>query len=183
MPVLVPFLPFIVAAAGAGFSASQSIKAASKQKKAAKEQKRAAEHAREAERIQQVRADLASRKARVQQIREARIRRAEILQRGINSGAGLGTSTTSAAMGSIVSTFGGNVGDISQQQGLSRSITNQNLAGAEASSRANTFQGQAQVAETIGGLGSTIGNLGSSIFNREGGFTTIFGGNTHKGAS
>jgi len=72
-------------------SAIGGIITAGKQKKIAKRQARAAEAQaealREKQRIEQVRADVSARKERRQQLREARLRRAQVLATAANAGA------------------------------------------------------------------------------------------------
>ena len=124
-----------ISAASAGFAVKSSFDQAKHAKKAAKAQE-------QAQRLAQGRAELATRKARRQQLREARIRRAQIIQSGINAGVGLGSTATQTAVGGIGTQFGSNIGDISQAQSISTKISEQNRLSA----RAQTKIGQSQAA-------------------------------------
>lgn len=162
-PAVVAGIGLAITAASAGFSAMQQIK----QSKQAKKRRKAEE---EAQRVAQVRADVEARKERRKQLREARIRRAQVIQANINSGGGISSSVTQGAIGGINTQFGSNIGAINESQGFSRRISTANEQAASAQSKINQAQSNIQVS-------NTIGNVGSGIFDRGGGFTTLFGGN------
>ena len=163
MPPAIPFIGLAIAAASAGFAVKSSLD----QKAAAKKQAKAAK---ESARIQQVRADVAARRARKKQLRATRLRRAQIIQQGINSGAGLDSSTTVSAAGGVNTQFGANIGAINESQGFARQIGTQE-------SEINRQSGKIAQSQANNQIVQSIGNVGSSIFDRSGGFTTIFGGN------
>lgn len=161
-------------------SAVAGVVGASKQKKIAKRQARAAEAQaaaeRERQRIEQVRADVSARKERQQQLREARIRRAQILSASANAGA-LGASTTTGAVGGINTQFGFNIGQINEAQGFGQAISTQNELAAEQQTEINRLEGKSQIVQAQTQLFQSIGNLGENIFQRAGGFTSLAGGN------
>lgn len=114
----------------------------------------------------QRKADIEAQRARLAQIREARIRRAQVLaSTGVT---GTGTSGTAGATASITSQTAANINAIDVNQQLSAQASAANQRAADASSNM--------------ALGQTYGQLVGTIFNQQGGFTTIFGGNTHKKA-
>lgn len=133
-------------------------------KQQAKATKQAAAAQREATAAQGRSASVEAQRARIQQVREARIRRAQVLSAGTNAGLGMGTSGIGGAVGSIASQMGENIGSINQQQ----TFADQTSAALQ---QAADYQVKAQKWQTIG-------NFSQSIFNQAGGFTTIFGGNT-----
>lgn len=105
--------------------------------------------------------------ARTQQIREARIRRGQVVSAAEGSGLGTGTSGIGGAVGSISSQMGQNIGTINQQQ----TFATETSVALQKSADAQVDQQKWQ----------QIGNFSQSIFSQAGGMTTIFGGNTHKG--
>jgi hypothetical protein len=161
-------------------SAIAGVVGASKQKKIAKRQARAAEAQaaaeKERQRIEQVRADVNARKERRQQLREARIRRAQVLSASANAGA-LGASTTTGAIGGINTQFGANIGQINEAQGFGQAISTQNEAAAAQQTEINRLEGKSQIVQAQTQLFQSIGNLGENIFQRAGGFTSLAGGN------
>jgi len=177
MPVAIPFIALAVTAASAGFAVKSSLDQAKAAKKSANAQRRGQEAAREAERIQQVQANVEVRKDKQKQLREARLRKAQILQGNINAGAGLGTSTTVGALGGINSQFGANIGSINQRQGFSQQLGVQTQRQSSAQSDINKQQGKITQSQAQTGISNSIGGLANNIFDRSGGFTSIFGGN------
>lgn len=144
-------------AVGAASAVSQSNaakKAASAQRAAGEAQSRAA--------------SVEAQRARIAQVREARIRRAQVVSSGTNVGLGMGTSGIGGAVGSISSQMGSNIGDINQQETFAQETSNALQKSVNAQAEGQKWQ--------------QIGNFSQSIFNQSGGFTTIFGGNTHKKA-
>lgn len=153
-------------------SAVAGLSGAKKQKKIAKRQARAAAAQaaaqKEQQRIEQVRANVEVRKERQKQVREARIRRGQILSNAINAGIGVGSSSAANALGGINTQFGANQGSINVQQGFGAAIGDQQEAAADQATEINRLQGKsaAQAAKTQ--VFQAIGGLGDSIFNRFG---------------
>jgi hypothetical protein len=138
---------------GAAFSVIGGLSQASKQKKAMR-QAQAAEA--EQQRIQQAQADAAAQRERIQQQREARIRRASVINATANTGAGFsGTSGLVGAESSIQSQLGYNIGTINQTQSFAAQIS-------AANQREQDALGAARKAETTG---QAWQNIGSSIFH------------------
>lgn len=96
-----------------GLSKGLEVKAATEQAKATKQ---AAAAQREATAAQGRSASVEAQKARIQQVREARIRRAQVLSAGTSAGLGTGTSGIGGAVGSISTQMAENIGTINQQQ-------------------------------------------------------------------
>lgn len=141
-----------------------------KKKKAAKRAARA-ERARvaaekERQRIEQVRANLEVRRERQKQLREARIKKAQIISSGVLAGVGFGTSTIQGAAGSIASQFGANIGNLSQRQSFSTAITEQNFASADASGEIARQQGKITAADAQNQIFQSIGGLEQSLFQK-----------------
>jgi len=155
MPVL------IVAALGAAATVYSGSKQASATKKAAAAQQ-------EASAAQGRSASVDAQRARIAQVREARIRKGQVISAGTSGGLGMGTSGLGGAVGSIASQMGENIGNINQQQTFAQET------GAALQESANQ-QVKAQKWQQIGAFSQ-------SIFQQAGGFTTIFGGNTSTGA-
>lgn len=150
-----------VAFATAAVSAAATVYSANKQAKATKQ---AAAAQREATAAQGRSASVEAQRARIAQVREARIRRAQVLSAGTNAGLGAGTSGIGGAVGSISTQMAENIGTIGQQETFAQETS-------AALQRSADYQLKAQKWQTIG-------NFSQSIFNKAGGFTTIFGGNT-----
>jgi hypothetical protein len=147
----------VVAAVGA----ASTVYSAQQQSKAAKN---AANAQREATAAQGRSASVEAQRARIAQIREARIRRAQVLSSGTNSGLGFGTSGLGGAVGSISTQMAENIGTINQQQTFAQETS-------AALQKATDYNVEAQKWQMIG-------QFSKSIFDNAGGFTTIFGGNT-----
>jgi len=180
MPALVPFIPLItagIAAASAGYSVSSSLSAAKKQKKARRRQIAAQK---EAQRIAQLRSDVAARKERQKQLRETRIRKAQILSTTTLAGGG-GSSGQAGALGSIGTQFGANIGRINEAQGFSSAISEQNEEAAKQQGVIANSQAKQQTVQAITGAIGSAANSAGNIFDRFGGETSIFGGNTFQG--
>lgn len=150
---------------GAVASAVVGAYSAVEQRQSAKE---AANEQRKAREAQQRAADVEAQRARVQQVREARIRRAQVLASAGNEGLGAGTAGVAGAVGSIGSQAASNIGNINVQQGFAQ--------------QASVATQRAADAELEGMEWQQIGNVSQSIFQATGGYTTIFGGNTNKPA-
>jgi hypothetical protein len=78
---------------------------------------------REAERVRQIRADVQTRKEKVSQVRQGRIKKGQILQRAKNAGTGGGTSGLVGAISSVASTVAENIGTLGQFRGFAERIS------------------------------------------------------------
>jgi len=163
-------------AIGAIVSGASQAKQYRESKKAASAAKRQAEIERQAELTKARYSNVQAQKARIQQVREARIRRAQVTAATGGEGLGFaGTSSFQGSIGSITSQENANITATNADQTLGNSISAFNIASGEAQSDILEAGARAQQWQTIG-------NIGTSIFNAGGGFTTIFDGNTNKKA-
>lgn len=153
-----------VAVAAAVVGAAATVYSANKTAAAAKQ---SAAAQREATAAQSRSASVEAQKARISQIREARIRRAQVLSSGTNTGLGSGTSGIGGAVGSISTQMAENIGTIGQQQTFAQQTTNALQLATDKGLEAQKWQ--------------MIGQASKTIFDNAGGFTTIFGGNTPTG--
>lgn len=122
-------------------------------------QKEAAAQRADATQAQVRGAEVQSRNARVQAIREARIKRAAILAQAEATGAGV-SSGAQGGVSSIESQLASNVGNINVQTGFSQYATNRLGAASASETQASIFQAYA--------------GIGMSAFQASGGFDTIF---------
>lgn len=153
----VPVAAAVLGVAGSAYSAVQQQKAS---KSAAKANRRARE-------AQQKIQDIQEKRKRVQMIREARIRRARLLNAAVTD-AGVGTGSTAAQGGlsSIQSQLAGNIATSQQVQGLGDYASNQLQQGADAQSSAATGIAVGNIAAGIGaqfGDFKPLANLFDSI--------------------
>jgi len=88
-------------------------------------------------------------RSRIQQAREARMKRGQIIGAGASSGLGSGTTGITGAVGSIGSQLASNVGTINQTESFAAEIGAANQRGADA-------QGDIMKWQAIGNIGSTI---------------------------
>lgn len=131
----------------------------SSQRKQAKAQKRAAAEQRKSIRAQQASQNYQAARQRRQQAAQARMLRAQQVAGGFSSGIGTGSSAVQGAVGSIGSTFGGNIGASNIAQGLANqaSIFNQNAAGF--TSQANQYAMNSQLGSSIFGWAAPQANF------------------------
>lgn len=116
------------------------------------QQKRAARASKRAQRAQQVQADLQTARERRNQIRQARIQRAQLEAQALAQGT-TGASSVVGAAGSVQSQLGSNIGFLNQQQQLSQFASAQNQRAAAAQTRASIFSSVASLATTAGTSG------------------------------
>ena len=155
------------------FSTFQQMSAASDAADAAKQQ---ADNQRKAEQARGRQNEVEAQKARIQQTREDRIKRAQIISSAGAAGVGFsGTSGVVGGVSSVDSQATANIGNINQSAGFASEISGYNIAAGQAGT--DLFTAQSKEASW-----QKIGSVGNSIFEAGGGWTTIFGGNTHKTA-
>lgn len=144
-------------------SAATSIYSFTKQRKAAKQQAKAGEESvrlqKEAEKDKQKVTAINNRRKRVQLIREARKRRADLEQGAIYSGVGESTALAGTT-GAVSSQVAGDVGYVGTVGLLSDRATNKMLAAGDQITKSNEYAATAQ----------TYGNL----FQLSGGFENLF---------
>lgn len=152
-------------------SSQQQAKAA---KRGADQQRQAAEQQAQAQResiaaqgrMQQIEAQ----RARIAQVREARIRRASIIASAGNVGLGAGTSGVGGSVGSIQSQAASNIGTISQKQTFADQATTANQHAADA---ASAFTAAGATAQAKMAQWQAIGSVANSVFDAAGGWETI----------
>ncbi len=103
--------------------------------------------------------------AQRQQVREARVRRARILQSGVNSGTEF-SSGEMGSLGSLATGFSENTGNIAG--GYDRGVAISNY-----SQNAADFTFASQSSQQTAATASQVSQLGGSIFNAAGGFNTL----------
>ena len=162
-----------------GFSVFSSIQQHNAQKKAANDAAAAAHQQADLQaQAEQARARMSevdAQRERVKQVREGRIRSAQVISSTGNEGLGFaGTSGNVGATSSIVSQVGNNIGNINQNMGFASEISNYNIAAGQAGAAGAEAQarGTANAA-----MWQSLGSVSDSIFQAKGGWTTIFGGN------
>ena len=149
------------------------ITGASAAKKQAKQLriKEAAE--REANRVDKKKNALKVQREKVASLREARIKRAQIVQSSVNAGAMYGgTSSATGATGSIASQYGQNTGMLNQFEGFGDRLSALSQQSADALSKYNRI-GAKQAA--FAGMMKGIGGIGDAAISFAGGFGAIGG--------
>ena len=130
---------------GVGISAYSAYKQGEANEDAQEAQQRA-----EAVKSRMVSADAA--KARLQQVREARIRNAQVTAAGSNAGMGVSSSGIAGAVGSITTQAAGNIGAINQKQSFADQLSYYNQQTADASAKAANAQQWGQVGMQVAGM-------------------------------
>ena len=141
-----------IAAIGLGVSAAGTAASIIQQGKASD----AAEKARKR---QNALSELQNRRARIQSIREARVKRAAILARGEAAGASDSTGVQ-GGVASLQGSLGSSIGFQGQVASAQRGVASAQGQAVSAANRANTY--------------SAIAELGGTIFSGAGGFETLF---------
>lgn len=169
----------VVAVGAAVGSTVMQMNAAKQQKKASKQAFAAQQ---EQNRIEQARANVNANRERLQQVREARIRRASIISSAGNAGvASAGTSGVSGATSSVQSQLGQNLGTLGQMQSFGEQLSQANQRQAQAQSDYETAGAKGQMWQSIfGAVGQVAGVAGSFGGGMKGAGTEAAGGNTFK---
>lgn len=178
-------MPIAVVAAVAGIGAAvgstvMGISAANKQKKAMQQ---AADAQREQNRIEQARQAVLAQRDRIAQVREARIRRAQVISSAGNAGVGIsgGTSGVSGATSSIQSQLGNNLGTLGTMSSFAQQLSAANQREADAQSKFFKAGAQGQMWQSIfGAVGQVAGGVGDFFGGAKSGAMSAAGGNTHK---
>lgn len=158
-------MPIAVVAAVAAVGAT--IGGTVMQMQAAKKQRKAMQRAQDAQaeqnRLEKARANVMAQRERVQQVREARIRRAGVIASAGNAGVGVtgGTSSMTGAVSSIQSQFGNNLGTLGQMQSFGQQLSMANQREADAQSDYITAGAKGQMWQSIfGSIGKLAGTAG-----------------------
>jgi len=135
---------------GAGATVYSANKQAGATKKAAQAQQ-------EASAAQGRSASVEAQRARIAQVREARIRRGQVISAGANAGMGATSSGIGGAVGSIASQMGENIGNIGQQQTFAQEtgVALQNAANQEV--KAARWQQIGQFSQSIFNTAVSVG--------------------------
>lgn len=118
---------------------------------------------------------------RVSQLREARIRRAQVVSGASNAGIGLGSSGVEGAQSSIASQLAQNVGLLGQQLGFSSQLGQTNQDYAQGQYQLQKAQQKEQMWNTIGSTALSLGMSAAGAMGGGAGMASMFGGNSFKG--
>ena len=143
-----------IAIAAAVIGAGATVYSASKQASATK---KAAQAQQEASAAQGRSASVEAQRARIAQVREARIRRGQVISSGVTGGLGQGSSGLGGAVGSIASQMGENIGNINQQQTFAQETGVALQSAANQQVRAQTWQQVGQIGQSIFGTAVSVG--------------------------
>jgi hypothetical protein len=179
-------MPIAVVAAVVGVAASiggtvMQMGAAKKQQKAAQRQFEAQQ---EAQRVEQARANAIAQRDRIAQVREERIRRANVIATAGNAGIGVGptnggSSGLSGATGSLRSQLGQNLGNLGQMSDFAAQISAANQRSAQAQSDFYTAGAKGQMWQSIfGAVSNTAGAVSTMLGGGKGAGLSAGGGNT-----
>lgn len=143
------------------FSGIDGVKAAKKQKKALELKERVD---RESNRVDKKKNALTLQREKISSLREARIKRAQIIQGTVNAGARYsGTSSAMGATGSITSQYGQNIGMLNQFEGFGDRLSVLSQQSADALSKYNRIGAKhaafAGMMSGIGKFGDAVGSL------------------------
>lgn len=176
-------MPIAVVAGLVGIGAAvgstvMGISAANKQKKA---MSRAADAQREQNRIEAAKQAVLNQRERVQQVREARIRRAQVISSAGNAGVGItgGSSGVTGATSSIQSNLGHNLGTLGSMSSFAEQMSLANQKEADAQSDFFNAGAKGQMWQSIfGAVGQVAGAVGSFAGGAKSGATSAAGGNS-----
>ena len=143
------------------FTGIDGMKAAKKQKKALELKERVD---REANRVDKKKNALTLQREKISTLREARIKRAQIIQGTANAGARFsGSSSATGATGSITSQYGQNIGMLNQFEGFGDRLSVLSQQSADALSKYNRIGAKhaafAGMMSGIGKFGDAVGSL------------------------
>jgi hypothetical protein len=139
-----------------------------------------AEVAKEAQRIGQLQANFGAQQEKIQQLREARIRRAAVIASGVNAGVGVGSTAVQGGTSSAYSAALGNVSAVNAMQTYSEAISQQQEKLAESEGRLKVLgvkmDTQQQKASMIGSIVDTGISLATLPWGGAGGSAAGIGG-------
>ncbi len=164
----------VIAGVSLAVGIAGSVASYMQQQKAAKQQKKARNEALRKEEAQ-------VRRQRRQAIREAQIKRAQVVNFGEATGTG-GSSSVDAATGSIGSQLGSNIGFGNMMSSFNANIAMHEQKALDAQQRASTFQGIADLGfQVAGAAAGSIGSFGGgptggTSFNASGTSRGLSGG-------
>jgi len=179
-------MPILAVASVVGIGASigstiMGMSAANKQKKAMSQMYEANQ---EAARIERARHAVMAQRDRVQQVREARIRRAQVISGAGNAGVGVtgGSSGVSGATSSIQSQMGNNLGTLGTMSSFAQQLSLANQRSADAQSDYYKAGAQGQMWQSIfGAVGQVAGGVGDFMgAGSKDGQASMGGGNSFK---
>lgn len=151
---------------GLAISAGSAAVSYTQQRKAGKDAERSAQEQRKARAEQSAMQTQQFQNERRQQLREERIRRAQIMNSAAQTGTA-GGSGEMGALGALSTNLGANMGQNQSMLQSGQLITGFNQRAADFSSMAQSHNNKASMWGNIGGLGQ-------NMFNQAGGFKTIF---------
>ena len=117
-----------------------------------------------AQQAQQRASEFQAQRERIKAVREARIQRASMEAGAVASGVGMGSSGVVGAASSMASQLGANIGAQNVQMGFAQMASQANQAAANAAARGTQWQ--------------AFGGLSNQVLTSQGGWATIFDGNT-----
>ena len=176
-------MPIAVVAGLVGIGAAvgstvMGVQAANKQKKA---MQRAADAQRDQNKIESARQAVLNQRERVQQVREARIRRAQVIAGAGNAGIGVtgGSSGVTGATGAIQSQLGHNLGTLGSMSSFAEQLSLANQREADAQSDFFNAGAKGQMWQSIfGAVGQVAGAVGEFAGGAKSGSTSWAGGNS-----
>jgi type II secretory pathway pseudopilin PulG len=165
-------MPLAVVAAVVGIGAAvgstvMQMGAANKQRKAAQ---RSFDAEQEAQRVEQARANAIAERDRIAQVREERIRRANVIASAGNAGIGVGptnggSSGLAGATGSLRSQLGQNLGNLGQMSNFAAQISAAHQQQMQAASDFRTARSQGAAWQGIFTSVEKVSNAASSFFS------------------
>jgi hypothetical protein len=142
-----------VEAALLSLTAVSTVGSIQQQQKAGRAQQRG-------QQLQQKIADAQARRERIQELRRARIARAQATAQQSGTSGGLASSQSIGTQSTISSQLGANIAFSNQQSATARQITAANIDATKATTRAGVFD--------------AVGNVSNQAFNQLGGYDELF---------
>lgn len=121
-----------------------------------------ADAAKKAQRAQSRAASAQAQQERIKQIREARIRRGQMMAGAAGQGAGLASSGVAGGSSSISSQMGNNIGNINVQEGFAQIASRYNQQAADAGAKMQQWQGISSLGMSMFSWGANRAGTGTS---------------------